>query len=361
MNKELRQDILNKLKSLLNEQEAQQGVFGGTFSDDLDDILEDINDANIKEIAGFKYIDLTTMEDSTDEGELSLFIKSFKDVSELSQLQDPVAMAAINTICRTNILLINSVGPTDTYFYVSCKKVSDSLLQVPVSATKVGLEGEESTFAAKIAGIKKGFTPATPATPATPSTGSETGNFCDDPKNEGKTVPGLTQRFVCKNKTAVNVDTSPSPGPSPSPNRKLSCKRCRSIGLGCPDSKHVREIQAILAKLNLINVSENGFGPSTHDAVIKFQTAKKLEPDGIVGQKTCLAMGLMKRRKKVAPAPAAPTPPVTSTPPPPVSDELKGLPNKGPLDPLEESVDFYDKKKLLEAKKIFGRLIKALL
>ena len=124
------------------------------------------------------------------------------------------------------------------------------------------------------------------------------------------------------------------------------------------------------------------FGALTKKAVEDFQTAKikaginlgnsgpkRDGVDGVVGPRTCIAMGLMKRRKKVAPAPAAPA----TTP-----KSMKNLPNKetvsGTLnpagaganpvereDPLEESVDFYDKKKLLEAKKIFGRLIKALL
>jgi len=255
MKNNLRQKILNELKFLLNEQEeAEEGVLSGQFSEDLDDILEDINDANIKNIAGFDYIDLTTMEDSTDEGELNLLVKSFKNVTKLSQLQDPDTQKAINKICRTNMLLINSFGPTDTYFYVSCKQTSDSKLRVPVSAKKIGSQGQEVTFQATIEQIQQG------STPTPPSTGNETGNFCADPANNGKPVPDLIN-FVCKDGQAVTT----APGTTPAPDAGQS--KTDKGNIQCTDPQAIVIYQQWLKYVYNKNVSVDGsYGPLTHAA-----------------------------------------------------------------------------------------------
>ncbi|MCC6452058.1 MAG: peptidoglycan-binding protein [Acidobacteria bacterium] len=59
--------------------------------------------------------------------------------------------------------------------------------------------------------------------------------------------------------------------------------------LGLSDrGEAVREIQAKLASKNLLplNEADGVFGPITRRAVIKFQAANGLDPDGLVGPAT---------------------------------------------------------------------------
>lgn len=57
------------------------------------------------------------------------------------------------------------------------------------------------------------------------------------------------------------------------------------------------DIKALQARLNEVGkyglVVDGGFGPATKDAVIKFQTKKKLKADGIVNKNTAEALGML--------------------------------------------------------------------
>lgn len=345
MNNKLRQEILKEIKFLLNEQEeAEQGVFGGTFSEDLDDILEDINDANIKEIAGFSYIDLTTMEDSTDEGELNLLVKSFKDVSDSSEIIDPDAQKAIEKVCSTNILLINSVGRTDTYFYVSCKQTSDSKLRVPVSAKKIGLQGQEAAFPGIIKKIKQGST-------STP-TSSEADKFCGD-KADNTPVPqnisGIMQNLVCKDKKAVDAGQQPVPSPAPVPQGQIGaqgknsfkCKNKEDVAVfqqwlrvkeDC--SVGIQTITAAKSKGLKLNLEDyfSAEGLSQKQIQNQFEFCNSLRTNRGGYEAEIKKSGQEVRGKcPVAVSPA-----------------------------IEESKNFYDNKKLNEAKQLFDKLLKKL-
>ena len=92
---------------------------------------------------------------------------------------------------------------------------------------------------------------------------------------------------------------------------------------------------------------------STEAAVKNFQESKKLKVDGIVGVRTCIALGLIK--------PAVKKPDLSG------DEFIKkfGTPAKEPTEepakePTEESLsrDYYDNKKLNEAKKLFNKLLK---
>lgn len=99
---------------------------------------------------------------------------------------------------------------------------------------------------------------------------------------------------------------------------RFSCRRCRGVSLGC-SGKDVKEVQDQLIKLGFITQSypeleQQKFGDFTKKAVENFQRAKKLKVDGIVGPRTCIAMGLMKRPAVKQKPTATPAQPAARTP-----------------------------------------------
>ena len=58
------------------------------------------------------------------------------------------------------------------------------------------------------------------------------------------------------------------------------------------NGEDVKEIQKKLNKTMKCNLDEDGeFGPKTAAEVVRYQSKKKLTPDGIVGRKTAEALG----------------------------------------------------------------------
>lgn len=79
----------------------------------------------------------------------------------------------------------------------------------------------------------------------------------------------------------------PEPAPSPSGNFKLPILRRGSKG------EVVRAAQLLLAGRGFSvggSGADGAFGPATYAAVVNFQTAKKMTPDGVVGAQTWKAL-----------------------------------------------------------------------
>jgi len=129
-------------------------------------------------------------------------------------------------------------------------------------------------------------------------------------------------------------DTQPAPSPQPpepvpdnggGDKAKVSCIRCKGVGLNCKGAS-VKEVQDKLVALKLLSttsseVSSQLFGKETEAAVIKFQKSKKLKDDGIAGKNTSKALGI-----KCGGNP----PPV---PPPDEKDDTKPEPVPPPVPP----------------------------
>jgi hypothetical protein len=247
----MRQEILKELKFLLNEQEEAGGT--GMLSEDLDDLLQDVNDCETGSIAGLAYLNLTNFGDDIDEGELAKIIEFGKAIKSEKSLSDPDAKNAFNKMCKTPLLLINRAGRTDTYFYVICRSVGG--LKVPVSARKLVDEGNEAVLQTMIDEII-----GQPPSPA-PVTSSETGNFCSDPKNEGKPVPELIN-FICRGGQAVSTASTSGSDGGQSMTGKGNVK--------CKDPTLIVIYQQWLKYVKKQNVSVDGsYGPNTHAAAAK--------------------------------------------------------------------------------------------
>jgi peptidoglycan hydrolase-like protein with peptidoglycan-binding domain len=177
----------------------------------------------------------------------------------------------------------------------------------------------------------------------------------------GKEIQNLASSGISATPSDSTGQSSAGAGNQPA---KISCKRCRGLGKGCADSKDVQELQGLLAKLKFMNQSEQGFGEATEAAVKAFQKSKKLKDDGIVGPRTCIALGLMKpaAKKATSAAPAAATPDYSKiVMEPPAPGPISGYDVPGPYPAtLEESKNYYDNKKLNEAKQLFNKLMKNL-
>lgn len=109
----------------------------------------------------------------------------------------------------------------------------------------------------------------------------------------GRVCIGLYTHFtkeLAKVCHAILPSAAPAP-PKPAPPRKSSCAYAwpRNLAAGSrgPD---VRELQRRLNLTGANLVTDSAFGPKTKQAVIRFQKASHLEPDGIVGPKTQAAL-----------------------------------------------------------------------
>lgn len=112
---------------------------------------------------------------------------------------------------------------------------------------------------------------------------------------------------------AETIKPTPGPQPVPQPDdggvtAKVSCVRCRGVGLGCkgPAVKEIHDKLIALKLMNPTNPSQGNvgmsmgggeiqlqlFGKATEEAVKNFQKFKKLKIDGVVGKNTSKAMGI---------------------------------------------------------------------
>jgi hypothetical protein len=371
MNKKLRQKIVKELNFILREQMEQPAEAGGTgiMSEDLDDIVEDINDSDKESIAGHSFLNLTNFGDETDEGEIAKLISFAKTVEKQEDLTDQKTINAFNKICETPLLLINRAGPVDTFFYVSCRKIGS--LNTPFSVRKLVDEGDEAALTMLMNKIK-----GMPVTPV------GVPKECPDKSEPVEKLPDGTQK--CKDGTIIKPDVSPTPAPGKYPQGSMKCKKCSDINVGCvgPD---VAEIQKALSQkvsgfsMSHPEVSSQTFGQATAEAVIKFkESGNFLSPPFTpkVGASTAKALGIKcgsggSGSKKSSEDKSSAKPDSSS------GSIATGIQYKCPAgqkyvpgtgkcsdgsDPtmVKESKNFYDNKKLTEAKKLFNKLMKNL-
>lgn len=122
------------------------------------EVAEDIDDANIvkddevaKRLSTKQYLDLTTMEDATDEADMKSFMAAMKGMAEayaetetLEEYKDFLEQAKaqkvrLDRICN-NFVLLNEFGQNDRMYFVKCAKVT--AYQPPEQPTKcVKVEG----------------------------------------------------------------------------------------------------------------------------------------------------------------------------------------------------------------------------
>ena len=90
-------------------------------------------------------------------------------------------------------------------------------------------------------------------------------------------------------KPARRSNTSPRPRAT-NPNRTARPNTSTALRLGSR-GETVRKLQMYLKKRGFFNGEVNGiFGPRTRAAVIAFQRARGMKPDGVVGVRTLAAM-----------------------------------------------------------------------
>jgi hypothetical protein len=158
MNNKMRQEILNELKFLLKEVDISTNK--GFFSQDQEEVLIKIQEANVDSENGISFINLTDFGKMVNERSLASLISSIKD-ADLNEL-DSTGLAAIKKLCSKKIVLVDEYGSVDPYFYVKCGNGK------PFSAVRLGYEGKEDEFQDFIKRIESGVTP-TPTPSPTPS------------------------------------------------------------------------------------------------------------------------------------------------------------------------------------------------
>ena len=329
MNSKLRQEILNELKFLLNEQEEAGGT--GMFSEDLDDIFQDINDAQTSSIGGLSYINLTNFGDDIDEGELARFIEAGKVIKSETSLTAPDAKKAFDKVCATPLLLINRAGPTDTYFYVTCKQVGG--IKIPISAKKLTDEGNEAMLKPLIDEITSG---------TAPSANTEADKFCGD-KADNTPVPqnisGAMQNLVCKDKKAVDAGQQPAPAPTPAPAPDAGQSATAKGNIKCADEQAIIIYQQWLKYVHKKNIAVDGsYGPITHAAAAAVLGEKRTF-DQVKANPNEICKFALDNKDKWSAEIKAKNPKV-------VPGQRR----------LEEN--YYDNKKLVEAKQLFNKLLK---
>jgi peptidoglycan hydrolase-like protein with peptidoglycan-binding domain len=204
------------------------------------------------------------------------------------------------------------------------------------------------------------------------------GNFNEYGRNIQKQIKYLGQKIMELSGPDAQQEPSASTKTSTSgqlnQSLAISCKRCKGVGKGCSGAE-VKEVQDRLIKLGLIKesneeIQNQKFGDFTESIVKQFQRLKKLKVDGVVGPRTCVALGLMKpAAKNTATTPTPKTleaPAQTLVPPAPAGSPLPTGPGSGakgagrPVEDFKESLSFNDKKKISEAKTLFNKLLKNL-
>jgi hypothetical protein len=184
----MRQEILNELKFLLKEVDISTKK--GLFTQDQDEVLIKIQEANFDSVNGIRFINLTDFGQIVNERSLASLISSIKD-ADLNDL-DSTGLAAIKKLCSNNIVLVDEYGSVDPYFYVKCDNGK------PFSAVRLGYEGKEDEFQDFIKRIKSGVTPTpTPSPAPTPA---------PTPKpEEGQVGVQGKNSFKCPNQEDVAV------------------------------------------------------------------------------------------------------------------------------------------------------------
>lgn len=213
-------------------------------------------------------------------------------------------------------------------------------------------------------------------------------------KVEGKRIIDLASKASSETSSEFSATPVASATSSDSNPTSISCKRCKGLGLGC-SGKDVAELHIILTKLGFIKesnqeINEQKFGTFTQSVVKQFQKSRRLKDDGIVGPRTCLALGLIKPKtnkpsQKKTPAEGGNTGKCSKGNPAPFGIDSNcfrldfyinkfgfavdlGEYNKNPKEAEKkyaetkptpkESKNFYDNKKLNEAKQLFDKLLK---
>ena len=298
MNNKMRQEILEELKFLLKEIDISTNK--GFFSQDQEEVLTKIQEADIESKDGIKFINLTDFGKMVNERSLASLINSIKDAN-LSEL-DSTGDAAIKKLCSNKIVLVDEYGSVDPYFYVKCKDGK------PFSAVRLGYEGKESEFKDFIKKIENGTNPTPTPSPApqpSPTTKPEEGTVGAQGKNS----------FKCPNQDDVAVFQ-----------QWLGVKEDCSVGVNT-----IKAAQGKGMTLNLQDYFSAGtLSPEQKQKQIQFCNSLKTNRPGYEAAIT--KAGQTVRGKCSA----------TSS----VS--------------VKESKNYYDNKKLNEAKQLFNKLMKNL-
>lgn len=107
--------------------------------------------------------------------------------------------------------------------------------------------------------------------------------------NPSPTTTPSTQAAPTRRQPARRSNTSPRPRATGS-NRTARPNTSGALRLGSR-GETVRKLQMYLKKRGFFKGEVNGiFGPRTREAVIAFQRARGMKPDGIVGVRTLAAM-----------------------------------------------------------------------
>jgi hypothetical protein len=330
MKNNLRQQILNELNFILREQIEQPAEAGGAgmMSEDLDDIVEDINDSDKESIAGHSFLNLTNFGDETDEGEIAKLISFAKTVEKQEDLTDQKTINAFNKICETPLLLINRAGPVDTFFYVSCRKIGS--LNTPFSVRKLVDEGDEAALTMLMNKIK-----GIPVPPV------NVPKECPDKSEPVEKLPDGTQK--CKDGTIIKPDSSPTPAPNTSP---IPAPEGGGLGEQYSRSFSCIDTEAVLLWQESLGVKKDG--------KIGINTLKKAKQ-----KNPTLFTAKLEEYLEIGPD-KKPTTDAKTRQNGLCSYISKNKEEYKKSKKLEESKNFYDNKKLTEAKKLFNKLMKNL-
>lgn len=364
------------------------------------------------------YIDLTAMEDATDEADFKSFMAAMKaiqvrfdnprDEKEYGELYNQLYAEKdfYKKICDTGYFLLNEFGANDRMYYVKCAKLifkkippqpkQETVKEAVETASPVKKEEpkkeEPKKEAPKCIDLQVIDLPVALIKLATEDEIEDAGVPLQNPVPEEIKGESPFTAQICNPSAAPKTDPEKKPEPAPSPvpggggTGKKQCVRCVNVKQGC-SGKQVEEIQAKLNELG-IKVSEKGtFGKETYNAVLNFQKSKGLKKvDGVVGPETCLAMGLTGSSATTKPSATSKFVDVNVKPQdlinlgftgrfvkrdPAVSDsemqkvsvdpEILTVLEKGKdYQPLEESKNFYDNIKLKQARLLYEKLIRKL-
>lgn len=383
------------------------------------EVAEDIDDANIvkddevaKRLSTKQYLDLTTMEDATDEADMKSFMAAMKgmaeayaEIEELEEYKNFLEEAKaqkvrLDRICN-NFVLLNEFGQNDRMYFVKCAKVAayqpptqaatvkeslkSNLFEADATPTQQTAQVAQQSKCVKVEGIQ------IPVVLYNIELENEISNSQKTFRAPAGELPAITCPLIEK-LCGTGEQPAPTPAPSPAPvpqwqlgaqgKNSFKCKNKEDVAvfqqwLGVKEdcSVGIKTITAAKSKglkLNLEDYfSAEGLSQKQIQNQFEFCNSLRTNREGYEaeirksGQEVrgkcpvAVSGGEKPSQKKNVKAPKAQPAGQDQTPAGPPSPNTPGARGAG-SPAIEESKDFYEKKKLNESKKLFNKLLKKL-